>query len=106
VATLAQGITVTWGGTSFQEVTDLQWTYGGGLPKGRSVRWTDDLGSVQITCLGGNNTSTAEYGTRKQVVITGGGATLTHYAVWESLSVTPELNGVTKYTVTLKLLDG
>ena len=105
MATLAQGITVTWGGTSFQEVTDLQWTYGGGPSKGRSVIWTDDLGSVQITCLGNANTSTSEYGQRKQLQITGGGATLTAYAVWESLSVAPELNGVTKYSLTFKILD-
>lgn len=106
MATLAQGITVTWGGTSFQEVTDLQWTYGGGPSKGRSVRWTDDLGSVQIACLGTANTSTSEYGRRKELQVTGGGATLTTYAVWESLSVTPELNGVTKYSLTFKVLDG
>jgi hypothetical protein len=105
VATLAQGITVTWDGTSFQEVTDLQWTYGGGPAKGRSVPWTDDLGSVQISCLGTANMTTANYGLRREVVINGGGAGLTHKAVFESLSVTPELNGVTKYTVTLKLLD-
>lgn len=105
MATHSQGITATWGGTAFTEVVDLSWTYGGGLPKGRSAVWTDDLGSVTLTCLGAANVSTGEYGQRKQIAISGGGVTLTQYAVLESLGVAAELNGVTRYTVTLKLLD-
>lgn len=105
MATRSQGITVTWDGTPFEEVSDLAWTYGGGPSKGRGVIWTDDLGSVTLTCLGGANTSTANYGQRKAVVISGGGATLTHKAVYESIGVACELNGVTRYTVTLKLVD-
>jgi hypothetical protein len=105
MATYSQGITATWGGTAFTEVVDLSWSYGGGLPKGRSAVWTDDLGSVTLTCMGTANVSTAQYGLRKQVVISGGGVTLTHYAVLESLGVAAELNGVTRYTVTLKLVD-
>jgi hypothetical protein len=31
---------------------------------------------------------------------------LTSKAVYEGLSVAPELNGVTRYTVTFRLLDG
>jgi hypothetical protein len=99
-------VTVSWGGVNFQEVTDLQWQYGGGPSKGRSVIWTDDAGSCSVTCLGTNNLSTSEYGERKQLVISGGGQSLTTYALWESLSVANEVNGVTRYTVTFKLLDG
>lgn len=106
MATHSQGISVTWGGTAFVEVSDLSWSYGGGLPKGRSVIWTDDLGSVTLTCMGTANVSTGEYGQRKTVAISGGGATLTHAAVLESIGVATELNGVTRYTVTLKLVDG
>lgn len=105
MATYSIGIAATWGGTAFTEVVDLSWSYGGSLPKGRNDRWTDELGTVSVTCLGSANTSTGEYGQRKQISISGGGATLTHYAVWEGLSVTPELNGVTKYTVTFRLVD-
>lgn len=105
MATRSQGISVTWGGTAFVEVADLSWSYGGGLPKGRSVIWTDDLGSVTLTCMGTANVSTGEYGERKTVAISGGGATLTHAAVLESIVVAAELNGVTRYTVTLKLVD-
>lgn len=106
MATLSTGITATFSGTTFAEVTDLSWTYGGGLPKGRSDRWTDDVGSVTIACLGTAGVATSNYGTRGDLTITGGGAALTSKAVYEGLSVAPELNGVTRYTVTFRLLDG
>ena len=106
MATLSTGITVRWGNTYFGEVTDVQWSYGGGPPKGRSLVWTDELGSVAVSCLGTANISTLNYGQRDDVTIAGGGADLTMKARYESLSVSPELNGVTRYTVTFKLLDG
>jgi hypothetical protein len=89
----------------FTEVVGLDWTYGGGAPKGRNVEWTDEAGTVSIASLGTANISISEYGLRKQLVISGGGQSLTNYAVWESLSVANEVNGVTRFTVTLKLLD-
>lgn len=106
MATFSTGITATWGGVAFTEVTGLSWTYGGGTPKGRSVVWSDELGAVTLECLGGANVSTAEYGQRKQLVISGGGQTLTTYAVYESVSVASQVNDVTRYSVTLKFLDG
>lgn len=105
MATYSTGITATWNATPFTEVVDLSWSYGGGLPKGRASPWTDELGSVSVTCLGSANTSTANYGIRGDLLIAGGGAALTHKAVWEGISVAPELNGVTKYTVTFRLVD-
>lgn len=106
MATYSTGITVTWGGTPFVEVTGLSWSFGGGSSKGRSVVWTDDVGSVNVECLDGTNVSTAEYGQRKQLSISGGGQSLTAYALYESVGVTSEVNGVTRYTVTFRLLDG
>ena len=106
MATYSTGISATWGGTAFVEVTDLNWSYGGGPPKGRSLVWTDELGSVSITCLGSANTATAEYGLRKELALSGGGQSLSVYAVWESLTVAPELNGVTRFTVSFKIVDG
>lgn len=106
MATYSTGISATFDGTAFVEVTDLSWQYGGGLPKGRSTTWTDEVGSVSIACLGTANVSTAKYGTRADLVLSGGGVSLTSKAVYEGLSVTPELDGVTRYTVTFRLLDG
>lgn len=106
MATDSVGISVTWGGAAFAEVTDLSWEYGGGLPKGRGAPWTDELGTVSVQCLGSTNVSTANYGTRATLAITGGGAALTVPAVYERVAVSPELNGITRYTVTFRILDG
>lgn len=106
MATYSTGITASFNGTAFGEVAELTWSYGGGPAKGRDTAWTDDLGSVSVTCLGAANISTSSYGVRGDLVISGGGANLTTKAVYEGLSVAPELNGVTRYTVTLKILDG
>jgi len=105
VASYSQNVAVTWGGTPFTEIVGLDWTYGGGPPKGRSSTYTDEGGSVTVTTLGSANTSEGEYGLRKELVISGGGQALTSKAVWESLSVANEVNGVTRFTVTFKLLE-
>jgi hypothetical protein len=102
VASYSTGITVSWNAVTFQEVTGLSWSYGGD-GKGRSVAWTDSPGSVTVECLGPANTSTALWNTRAEVAISGGGQSLTASAVWESVSVASEVNGVTRYSVTLKL---
>jgi hypothetical protein len=39
------------------------------------------------------------------LTVSGGGQSLTNTAVWESMQVVSELNGVTRYTVTFTLLD-
>lgn len=105
MATYSTGIQASWGGSAFAEITDLAWQYGGGMPKGRGVNWTDERGSLTLTCLDSTNVSTSEYGTVKTLSVSGGGVSLTLYAIYESLSVAPELNGVTRYTVTFKFLD-
>lgn len=106
MATRSESISVTWGGVAFTEVTDLQVSYAGGQPKGRSIEWTDDAGTVSVTCLGTANVSTAEWAKRKSLAISGGGISLTVNAVYQGWTAAPELNGVTRYTVSFKLLDG
>ena len=106
MATYSTGVTATFGSTTFAEVTDLAWSYGGALPKGRDAVWTDEIGSVTLTCLGSAGVTTANYGLRNDLAIAGGGAGLTCKAVYIGLGVAPELNGVTRYTVTFKILDG
>jgi hypothetical protein len=105
VAYYSQGVSVTWNGVAFSEVTDLQWSYGGGMPKGRDSAWTDELGSVSIVCLSMTNVATSQYGTLGDLVISGGGTSLTHKALYESMAVATELNGVTRNTVTFRLMD-
>lgn len=104
MATYSTGITVTWGGVDFLEVQELSWTYGGSRT-GRDTEWTGEQGNVTIACLGFNNTNISNFGSRELLEISGGGSTLTTYAAWESVAVTYERNGVTRHTVTLRILD-
>ena len=106
MAKYSQSVSVTWNGVAFTEVVGLSWTFAGGSSKGRNVVWTDDAGTCSVECLGAANTSTDNYGKRAAISISGGGQTLTGFAVWESLSVASQVNDVTRYTVTLKFLDG
>lgn len=105
MATYSTGITATWGSVTFGEMQSLSWTWGGGGAKGRSAPWTDEIGAVSIQCLSVTGISTANAGLRQQLTISGGGCTLTTYAIWDSVAVDAQLNGVTKYSVSLKILD-
>lgn len=105
MATYSTGISVTFDGVAFTEVQSLAWTYGGSLPRGRANNFTDQPGEVSITCLGTANIATANYGKRDDLVITGGNASLSCKAVYQGVQVAPQLNGVTQYTVTFRILD-
>lgn len=105
MATYSTGISATWGTATFSEMQSLSFNSGGAGAKGRSAPWSDEIGTVSIQCLNASGVSSVNVGERKQLTITGGGCNLTTYAVYESLSVDAELNGVTKYTVTLRILD-
>ena len=111
MATYSTGISATWGGSAFVEIVDLSLPLYGGLRKDRTAStstpgWSDDVGSVSISAYGAANMTLGEYGTRKQLVISGGGLSLTINAVCTGVTVTPALNGVTRYTFTAQLLDG
>lgn len=106
MATYATGITATWGSVTFAEVTDLSWDFGGSPSKGRDVPWTDDVGTLTLTCLDGAGINTANYGERNDLAVSAQGADLTCKAVYEGVSVAYELNGIERYTVTFRLLDG
>ncbi len=105
MATYSTGISAAFGAASFTEMQSLSWNYGGAGERGRDAPWSDELGTVSIQCLNVSGVSTANVGQRGTLTISGGGCNLTTSAVYESLSVDAELNGVTKYTVTLKILD-
>lgn len=111
MATYSTGISASWGGTPFVEVYELGLPLYGSVRKdrsssGSSTGWTDEVGDISVTAFGAANMSSSEYGKRKQLVVSGGGVSLTIHAVCTGVSATPELNGVTRYTFTAKLLDG
>lgn len=105
MATYSADITVGFGGATYEEVTAISWSYGGDLPIGKFNEYTDSLGTLTLTCLNATGISTSDYGTRADLTVSGGGANLTHKAVLTEIGVTPELNDVTKYTVSFTLVD-
>lgn len=108
MAQYSTGITATWNSQTFNEVRSLSWQWGAARQDrglGTAQGWTPEPGSVTLTCLGtGSNVTTGNVGKLYPLSITGGGAALSCNAVFESLSVQPELNGVTQYSITLKIV--
>ena len=106
MAVACAGVTVTWAGTSFNEVTDLNVTYGGSYPLSRGSTATPfalDLGTIEIACLGTVNVSASQYGKRGTLSISGGGMTFTSKCVYQSFKLLGKTNDVTKASVTFKI---
>lgn len=100
MATYSTGISATWDGSTFGEVTALSYEYGG-TREGRDDYFIAQPGSLELTCLSSTGISTANVGKRGTLSVSGGGASLTVFAILESVGVEYELNGVTKFQATL-----
>jgi hypothetical protein len=105
VATYSTGITVTWNSFTFKEVYGLSWQYG--APRqdrapASTTGWVPEPGNIAFSCFAADGVTTANIGKRGPVTIAGGGMTYNGDAVLESVFADAELNGVTRYTVTLK----
>jgi len=110
MATYSTGISASWGGVAFSEVYELGLPIYGSVRKDRSISglstgWSDEVGDVSVSAYGSDNMTLSQYGQRKVLSISGGGVSLTFNAVCTGVSATPQLNGVTRYTFTAKLLD-
>jgi len=103
MAIFASGVTATWDGTSFGEVTELKVTHGGSLPMARASTWTLDVGTIEISCLTTANISATNYGKRGTVTIAGGGLAYTGTAVLEKFTLSGVVNDVARYAATLRL---
>lgn len=101
MAIYSQGCTVSFPGASFLEVTSVQVDLGGGMAIGRTeTAYAQSGGSVTVEALGGSWT----YGAYGQLLISGGGASLTRNAVCTGVSATAATNDVTRYSVTFELI--
>lgn len=100
MAITSQGISVAWGGVAFQEVRSFSWNYGGNSQGRQNI----DVGQAVVACLGTANTAIMNHGVRRQLVATGGGHNLTIDAIWDSVSAVAELNGVSSFAVTFRLV--
>ncbi len=102
MATYSTGITATFDSTTLSEMTALSWNYGGGMPIGRTAVFQPVLGQITIETIG--SASTAMYGKRGSMTITGGGVALTATAVCTDIAVTAEVNGIARYSHTFEIL--
>jgi hypothetical protein len=103
VAIYSTGITVSFNGNTFTEVTGLSWNFGGGQSEARSAVWRANPGQISVQLIGGASTSL--YGKRGTMTITGGGVNLLCVAVCTNVDVQAQLNGVTQYTYEFDILD-
>ncbi len=103
MATYAAGVTATWNGVNFGEVSELRVTHGGSLPLARASTWALDLGTIEMSCFATANISTANYGQRSLVTIAGGGLAYRATAVLERLTLQGVANDVARYGVTLRV---
>lgn len=100
MATSSQGLSVAWGTATFQEVRSFAWDYGG-----NSIGSTSpEIGRAVVLCLGTANTAITNHGQRKPLVATGGGHNLTVDAIWDSVSATADVNDVSTFTVSFRLV--
>lgn len=107
MATYSTGITVTWNSKTFVEVFGVSWQHGGqrrDRGAGTSEGWTPEPGSVTFSCFSATGITLADFGKLATVAITGGGMDYNGYAVLETASADAELNGVTRYNISLKVI--
>ena len=103
MATFSTGISATFGSYTLLEMVGLSWNWGGGMPAGRGLVWQSSPGQVTIESL--SPITTAMYGMRDVLRITGGDVDLTTPAVCTDIAATAELNGVSRYAYTFDILD-
>lgn len=104
MATPCAGVTATWNGVAFGELTDIKVNFGGEFAAGRTSAFAVDKGSIEIACLGTSNVSVSEYGRKATLAIGGGGMTFSHKAVYLGFTLTGKVNDVSRASVTLKLI--
>jgi hypothetical protein len=104
MANVCTGVSVTWAGVALGEVTEIDVSVGGSLPLGRDSTFTLDAGTITLKCLSTAALGVSQYGIQGTLAITGGGLTLTHKAICQTLSLSGRVNDVARYGATFKLV--
>jgi hypothetical protein len=111
MAIRVQGVQIAWGGVTVSEPVDVELDLQRGLPVGRSVVWTLDLGTITVLSNLNSALSMAEYGKRKILRIQYRDESNVLQTMWESdciyqgVSVKGELNNVWQFAFTFKVMD-
>jgi hypothetical protein len=104
MATYSTGISVTWDGVEFSEVTSLS-VSGGGERQGRSVNWSPNQVSIGLSCLGTANINVSQIGELKTLEVSGGGISFSGYAICTDVAAQPQLNGVTQFSMSFRSIN-
>lgn len=113
MAIVLQGCTAEWGTATLTEVRQVEMDLQRGLPVGRQIPWTLNLGQVRVTMFGVGALTDAEYGKRRVLRISvpastsGGGAiTLVNQdAIYTDVVVTADTNDVVRLAHVFRLMD-
>ena len=115
MATRVSGVTVTWGGTAIEQVSDATLDLVRDMPVARTARWTLDLGEVTLPALTRTALPDSQYGIRARLTVTAqddqGTATSSTFTVFDAdcvylgAEVRGELNGVWQFDHRFKVMD-
>jgi hypothetical protein len=107
-----QGFTITWGGQSLQEVATLEYDATRGLPIGRTVTWTPNLGTLRLSGYSTAHLPESEYGRRRPLVFSGRtastGAAVTFFnrdCIYEDARIEAAANNVVRFAFTFRVQD-
>lgn len=104
MATYCTGVSAVWNGVTLGEVTEIDVNAGGSLPLGRDSTFSVDAGTITLKCLSTAALGLSQYGIQGTLAITGGGLTLTHKAICQTLTLSGRVNDVARYGATFKLV--
>lgn len=111
MATRVSGVTVRWGGVIVAEPTDVEFDLQRGLPVGRSVVWTLDLGTITVLANANTALPMTEYGKRKLLrvdYIAENGATQTLWetdCLYEGGTIKGAMNDIWKFAFVFRVMD-
>jgi hypothetical protein len=108
----AQGMTITWGGSALQEVSEISIDQERGLPLQRNGTWTLNLGTVRIAGFSTANLPEGEYGRRKTLVFQGRTASTGSVVSWfnrdcilQDRRVSATANDVVRFDHVFRIMD-
>ena len=104
MATYSTDISFTWDGVTMVEMYSLSLEASGDRV-GRSTNWRPDMGTISAACYGTAGIETTKVGKLAGFTASGGGISTSGYAICTGMTASPELNGVTKFTMTFKVID-
>ena len=88
MATRVSGVTVTWGGTAVEQVSEATLALVREPPAARTARWTLDLGEVTLPAFTRTALPESQYGVRARLTITAqndqGTATTSTFTVFDA----------------------